>query len=353
MARSNEMAEDASNLMPNLGEIRPTRTDQGAAADSATVTRLLGSTDPAFAPGRPAHNRAGFTASATVAATAHALALLAILTVPPPLAGSGGNSGDSISVSIISAAALESREPSPNLAAGAASGQVSPREGEKETVSQEAPDKPDEAVQAPKPEATKTPAIEIDKEVAAAPTAPEAPAPTTVPDAQVAPTTAAPPPEPIPEPKVAMLDPPPEKREEKPREEKPKEETSTPSPEATAAGGAPSRGIAPDLPPAPAAAAASPGDIRAFALAIQKALLAVDLREAQARFAAARATGTVLLLLVVADDGALVRADIQRSSGHRQLDEAAVRLVRLTAFPRPPAGLTEDQRAIFAPIVFK
>jgi TonB family protein len=56
---------------------------------------------------------------------------------------------------------------------------------------------------------------------------------------------------------------------------------------------------------------------------------------------------------VIAGDGALERADVQKSSGHRQLDEAAVQLVRLTAFPRPPAGLTEAQRAYIAPIVFR
>jgi protein TonB len=357
VARSNEMAEDAPDPLPDIGEIRPTRTDQGAAGDGTTVTRLLGSTDPTFAPGRPAPNRAAFTASGAVAATAHALVLLALISVPPRLSGSGGDSTDSISVSIISAAALESKEPSTNAAAGATPEKVAPKEGDSETVSQASPDKPEETVQTPKPEATETPAVEAEKEVAAAPTAPEAPAPETLPDAQAAPIIAAPP-EPVREPKVAMVDPPPEppppeKREEKPKEEKPKDKASPPSPEEATAGGAQSRGIAPDLPPASAAASASSGDVRAYGLAIQEALLAVDLREAQARSTAARVRGKVLVGLMLSADGAVERADIQRSSGHRALDEAAIQLVRLTAFPRPPAGLTANQRYYWVPIVFK
>ncbi len=78
MTRSSEMTDDASNHLPDLGGIRPTRSDREAAGDDTTVTRLLGSTDPAFAPGRPAPNRAAFTASMALAGTAHALALLAL-----------------------------------------------------------------------------------------------------------------------------------------------------------------------------------------------------------------------------------------------------------------------------------
>ena len=97
----------------------------------------------------------------------------------------------------------------------------------------------------------------------------------------------------------------------------------------------------------------SRGDVQAYGLAVQEALLAVDLRETQARVTAARAKGTVLLRLVIASDGALERADVQRSSGNRALDEAAIQLARLIAFPRPPPSLTAAQRAYSAPIVFK
>jgi periplasmic protein TonB len=362
MARSNEMADDALKPLPNLGEIRPTRTDDAPTADGTTVTRLLGSADPAFAPGIPAHYPTKSAASWIVAAAAHVLVLLALLAAPASEFGSGGASVDAISVSIISAAALESRQPSPDLAARAAPEQVAPREGDSETLSQPAPDKPDEVVKPPEKQPIEEPPPEIEKEVAAPPTAPETPAPETVPDAQAAPIIAPAPPEPvaepIPEPKVARVDPPPdppppEKREEELKDERPREETSTPSPEAAAAGGAPSRGVAPDLPPAAAASAASRGDVNAYGLAVQAALLAADQRKAKARAAATRAKGTVVLRLVIAGDGALERADVQRSSGHRQLDEAAVQLVRLTAFPRPPASLTAEQRAYIAPIVFR
>jgi periplasmic protein TonB len=352
VARSKEMADDAPNPLPDLGEIRPTRADD-AAADTTTVTRVLGHADPAFAPGIPASNRAGFAASGTVAVAAHALALLAVLTITPTRLGGGGDSFDAISVSIISANALESREPNPNLAAGAAPAQVALTEGDSEVVSQAAPDKPEESVKLPNREPTETPSVETEKALAEAPTAPETPAPETVADALAAPTIAAAAPEPPAEPEVAKADLPPEKAVEKSKKKKPEDETSAPSPETAAAGGAPSRGVSLHLPPASAAASASRGDANAYGREVQAALLAVDQREAKARSVAARAKGTVVLRLVIADDGALERADIHRSSGHRQLDEAAVQLVRLTAFPRPPAGLRADQRAYIAPIVFR
>lgn len=358
VAGSNEMADDTLKPLPDFADIRPTRGDDGAMADNTTVTRVLGSADPAFAPGVPSPDGAGIAASGTVAAVAHLLAVLAFVAVPPHQFGGGGTSVEAISVSIVSAAALESREPSPDRAAGAAPERISPREGESDAVSQAAPDKPEEAVKPPRREPTETPPVEVKKEVVAAPTAPDAPALEKVPDVVTTVMDAPTPPEPVTEPEVAMVEPPPDppppdKQPEKPKEEKPTQETSTPSPEATADGGAPSRGVAPDLPPASAAAAASRGDVHAYGLAVQEALLAADQREAQARFTAARAKGTVILRIVIAGDGALERADIQTSSGHRQLDEAAVRLVRLTVFPRPPASLAADQRAYIAPIVFR
>jgi periplasmic protein TonB len=362
VARSSEMADNTPKPVPDFRDVRPTRTDDAAAVDGTTVTRLLGNADPAFAPSVAAPNRTGFTASGAVAATAHVLVLLAFFAVPTSEFGSGGDSVDAISVSIISAAALESRAPSADVAARAAPDQIAPREGDSETASQAAPDKPEETVQPPKREDTEPPPVEVEQEIATAPTAPDAPAVEVVPDAQVAPAIADATPEPvvepIPEPQVAKVEPPPdppppEKGEQEPKEEKPTEEASAPSPDATAAGGAPSRGVAPELPPAAAAAAASRGDANAYGLAVQAALLAADQRKAKARVAASRAKGTVVLRLVIAGDGALERADVQKSSGHRQLDEAAVQLVRLTAFPRPPAGLTADQRAYIAPIVFR
>jgi protein TonB len=136
-------------------------------------------------------------------------------------------------------------------------------------------------------------------------------------------------------------------------EKPPEEESADPSPEANARGGAPSRGVAPDLPPSAAAAAASRGEVHAYGRAIQDALLAVDQRQAKARFAAARAKGTVVIRLVIADDGALERAEIATSSGRRALDDIAVGLVRLIAFPRPPSGLAAADRVFLAPIEFK
>lgn len=358
VARSNEMADDTPQPVPDFSDIRPTRTNAAATADGTTVTRMLGSADPAFAPGVPTRDRAKFAVSGSIAATAHVLVLLAFIATPPGEFGSGGTSVDAISVSIISAAALESREPSANLAARAAPEQIAPREGDSETVAQSAPDKPEEAVQPPKREPAEPPPVEPEKEVVAEPAVPDAPALEKVPDVVTTVIEPPKPPEKVAEPKVAMVEPPPEppppeRQPEKPKEEKPTEEMSTPSPNAAAAGGAQSRGVAPDLPPASAAAAASRGDVNAYGLEVQAALLAADQRQAKARLAATRAKGTVILRIVIAGDGALERAEIQTSSGHQHLDEAAVQLVRLTAFPRPPASLTADQRAYIAPIVFR
>ena len=52
----------------------------------------------------------------------------------------------------------------------------------------------------------------------------------------------------------------------------------------------------------------------------------------------ARLYGSLRLLVAIAADGALVDARVLESSGHRVLDEAAVRIVRLAApfAPFPP-----------------
>ena len=112
-------------------------------------------------------------------------------------------------------------------------------------------------------------------------------------------------------------------------------------------------GAAPDQPPQPAAAGASPGEIHAYGTAVQMALLAVDQREAKARVSASGAKGTVVVRLSIDDKGGLVRAEIIKSSGRPQLDDAALLLIRLAAFPPPPAGLTADQRSYIAPIRFQ
>ena len=359
MARSNEMADETPQPMPDIGAIRPARIEDAEPADSTTVTRLLGSADPAFAPGVAAHDTARFTTSGFIASVAHLLVLVAIILMPPGEFGGRGASTDSISVSIVSASAIESRERVATTAAGGASDLVA-RPGESQTETTAAPKKHEKA---PAPNREDTPP-DVQKDVATTPTAPEEAAPETVPDAIAAPTiaTAPPPPEPVSEPKVAMVEPPPEppppeKREEKPEkkpeEAKPKEEATKPAAEAMVAGGAPSTGAAQDLPPSAASAAARRGDANAYGLEVQAALMAVDKRQARERLAASRVKGTVVLRLVIAGDGALERAEVQKSSGHRLLDEAAVQLVRTTAFPRPPEGLSPDQRAYTAPIVFR
>jgi protein TonB len=343
------MADDTPQPAPNFADIRPTRSDDAASADGTTVTRLLGGADPAFAPGVPISDRAGFTRSSAIAAAAHALVLLALIAAPPRQYGAGGVTLEAISVSIVSANALEAQQPSTESAARAAPDQLAKTAGDDAASATAAPDKPAPAVrERPEP----LPA-DIEKEQIAPAAAPDAPALETVPDVVTTAPETPKPPEPDAEAKIAMDEPPPQPTPPETQEKPPEKEATDPSPEASAAGGAPSRGVAPDLPPSAAAAAASRGEIHSYGRAIQDALLAVDQREAKARFAAARARGIVVVRLVIAVDGALERADIATSSGRRALDDIAVGLVRRIAFPRPPSGLAAADRVFLAPIEFK
>ncbi len=331
-------AEGAGTTMPLLLEPDRQSTSDVASVESAGNPLTLPPTDPETAPAVVAHRPIRHTASVITACGVHIAVLLALFLTPPLEYGSGGEARDAISVSIVGASAIDRRQPAA-VSAEAAPSQVSPDPGE------------DTAQSAPTPETTALhePPIEQPLSEQAKPdttlAAPSEPALETAPEEAPQITSPPTPPE---QTKLAAVEPP-----EKTVEDKPKEELPTPpSPAANASGGpgADGNGSAHQT---TVAAVASQGDINAYGAAVQTALLAVDQREARARASALQAKGTVVVRLTLDDRGALVSAEIMKSSGRPQLDDAALLLIRLAAFPPPPPGLTADQRAYIAPIRFQ
>lgn len=369
-ARLHEMSEEApQSLLPPLGEHRPTRADNVPAESEGTVAPLLlrpedrageaaveaaqaapaalplAPADPEAAPPAVPHQSLRHSAWTLAAFGAHALVLLALVSIPATEFGDGGDALEAISVSIIPASALDSRQPITDPSASASPTNVAPSPGEESAASEAAPEKaapPEPKIEQPAIE-TPEPSKQLAAPAEAAPEAVKEEAPTV--------TSAPAPPE---ETKVAAVEPPPTPPPEKTPEEKPREEPpAESSPAAAAAGGATSRGTEADQPPRAAAAAASRGQVNAYGMAVQSALLAVDQREAKARASASQAKGTVVVKLALDAKGALVSAEVVKSSGRPQLDDAALMLIRLASFPPPPPGLTAAERSYLAPIRFR
>lgn len=281
-----------------------------------------------------------------LACGAHVFVLMALVSVPPPEYGNSGEALEAISVSIIPASALETRQQTADASASAAPAHLAPNPGEESTASEAAPDKttpPEPKVEqqaAETPEPSKQLAAPVD---VAPEDAPEEAPTVTRPSAQTEETKIA-------EPDPPVAPPPPEKSpEEKPSEEPPVQRSVA----ALASGGAASHGNAAEQPPRPAAAAASRGQVDAYGMAVQSALLAVDQREAKARASATQTKGTVVIRLALDDRGSLLSAEIVQSSGRPQLDDAALLLIRLASFPPPPPGLSAAERSYLAPIRFR
>lgn len=277
-----------------------------------------------------------------IAAGAHAALLVALLSFQADRLGGGGAEFDSISVTIVSADVLAAHTapPTPSAAPAQSAAPVPEGNGPQTTpaAAEPPPPQPAEPVQAVEtPLVTETPPSPPD-ELAFLPEPPRQRPPETTP-----------PPEP---PKV--LDQPPVERqpEQPPRKEPepPKEAATAP---ATTAGGEASDGSDGAAPAPPPAVAASAGEVRAFGVAIQKALLRVDQKSAKARAKASRARGVVVLRFVIGETGALEAAQVQKSSGHPPLDEAALLLIRQASFPPPPIGMTAAQRTYIAPVRFR
>jgi TonB family protein len=247
---------------------------------------------------RPAAPRAAGKlplAALAIALAAHAALLYALAGFSDDgLAGGGGQQLDAISVTLVSSAVLEVREPSdlrPPLPAAA-----SPIEAEEGTV---------ESVPAPQRE---------EKEATE--------------DKQAAP-------EPVQANAVLPL--PTEKLTQERAEE------STP----TASGGVAVRGNEPaPAPPKVAAAAASPGAMREYARYVAQAL-------AKARPRGTGTFGTVKVRLVISPTGRLASVEIVRSSGNARLDEMVIAAVQRAALPPPPPGLTMSQLTYEVPYHFR
>ena len=359
-----EMPDDdapKSQVLPPLGDHRPTRADD-APPDSAKATVPLElspmpdrneagaaaaapvelpAADPEAAPQHPPRRPARRMASLSAACGAHVLILLALVSPPPVEFGHGGIARDAVSVSIVPASAIEARQPQADAAAQAAPSQVSQQPGEDSTASAASPEKTAPAGEKAERELSDPATTDIGL------AAPKDLALEAVPEEAPEVSRPSKPPEAI---EIAAAEPP-----EKPVEDNaPREEAPTPSaPAAEAAGGATARGSAPEQPPQPVVAAASPGEIHAYGTAVQMALLAVDQREAKARASASKAKGTVVVRLSIDAGGGLTSAEVVTSSGRAELDEAALLLIRLASFPPPPAGLDASQRSYIAPIRFQ
>ena len=64
-------------------------------------------------------------------------------------------------------------------------------------------------------------------------------------------------------------------------------------------------------------------------------------------------TGTVIVDFTIALDGGIANARVASSSGHRELDQAALDAVRRTRFPKPPSSLPSNERQYIMPYYFR
>jgi protein TonB len=134
----------------------------------------------------------------------------------------------------------------------------------------------------------------------------------------------------------------------RPEPEPPKpSQQSAPNP-AAEVGGASSRAATGADRPAPAAALASPGAIRAFTRSVVDALA-----RTRPRGVRGAARGTAKVAFAIAEGGGLEFVRLAHSSGHGELDEAAVAAVRRASFPPPPAGMALADRTYEVPYHFR
>ena len=123
----------------------------------------------------------------------------------------------------------------------------------------------------------------------------------------------------------------------------------TPAAPAAPAGGVASSGAdQANRPASVRAAAASPGEMRAFARSLAEALA-----RTRPPNGSARAKGTVNVEFIVGEEGRAETARVARSSGFRALDEIAIDAVRKARLPRPPAGVTLAERTFVVPYHFR
>jgi TonB family protein len=123
-----------------------------------------------------------------------------------------------------------------------------------------------------------------------------------------------------------------------PKEEPKEEQRVQPQPQIQSAGD----GAAPTGGPA----AASPGAISRYAAEV-RAALARNKPNGRGR------NGTVTVTFTISPTGAVSATRVTQSSGHAALDQATLAAVARTAFPRPPAGMTERDLTYVVPFRFQ
>lgn len=92
--------------------------------------------------------------------------------------------------------------------------------------------------------------------------------------------------------------------------------------------------------------AATPGQISRYALSIQQTLNRNPPRHLGTR-------GRAVVKFGLTETGNVRFAEIERSSGSKQVDDSVLAAIWKIAFPAPPHGMTELQRSYTAPIEFR
>jgi TonB family protein len=125
------------------------------------------------------------------------------------------------------------------------------------------------------------------------------------------------------------------------QEERERKEAST----AAHKGGAAARGDAPSTEKQAAPAAASPGAVREYERYVIQALV-------KAKPKSGLCCGTVKVKFRISPDGEISFVEISKSSRNKRLDDEGVATVRRARFPRPPSGMTDEQRFYELPVNF-
>jgi periplasmic protein TonB len=104
-----------------------------------------------------------------------------------------------------------------------------------------------------------------------------------------------------------------------------------------------------------AAATAASGAAKAYGQSVMAALVTTlpKPRQGFGTGTTAHLTGTVIVDFTVALDGSIANAAVRSSSGHRELDQAALDAVRQARFPKPPEGLSSKERWYVLPYHFR
>jgi protein TonB len=126
------------------------------------------------------------------------------------------------------------------------------------------------------------------------------------------------------------------------KQDKERKEASTPAD----LGGAAARGDALRAERQSAPAAASPGAVREYERYVIQALARVKLKRGLG-------IGTVRVSLMISPAGEIAFLEIIKSSGNSRQDEEALAAIRRARFPRPPLGLTDEQRWFQFPVNFR